>query len=62
MPNFDAQHTDAQNAKAAPKAVSRDNDLTSKDQGSAQDIAARSHDGQQHITGNGGDAVTATRS
>jgi hypothetical protein len=39
MPNFDAQNTDSENAKPAPKSVSRDNDLKVSQRGSAQQVA-----------------------
>lgn len=39
MPKFDAQNTDRENAKSAPKSVVRDNDLKVNGKGGLQDIA-----------------------
>jgi hypothetical protein len=39
MPNFDAQNTDRENSKPAPKSVSRDNDLKVSQRGSTQEVA-----------------------
>lgn len=58
---FDRQHTDWQNSQPVPTASKPGDDLKSTDMGSTQEIASRDYRGQQHTTGNGGDAVTATR-
>ena len=55
----EAQHSDAENAKG-PLSVSRPgDDLKSSSRGTAESIAREDERGQQHITGKGGDAVTA---
>jgi hypothetical protein len=61
MPDFNAQNTDAENAKAAPKCTARDNDLKKSSRGSLQSIAGEGGSGQQQDTGAGGEAVTASR-
>lgn len=58
MPDFNAQHTDRENAKPCPKASVRDNDLRRNGQGGLQDIA-RDSSNQNTESGHGGDAVTA---
>ena len=59
MPDFDAQHTDRENAKAPPKSVARDNDVTSMSRGSIQSIANEDYRSQQSDSGKGADPVTA---
>ena len=54
------QSTDFENSKA-PLPVSRPgDDLKVSQRGGIQEIAKESTSGTQHITGSGGDAVTAT--
>ena len=56
MPNFNSQHTDAENSKATPASVARDNDLKVTQRGSLQSIARE----RPPRVGEGGQAVTAT--
>ena len=55
MPDFNAQNTDAENAKATPKSVVRDNDLRVNGKGGLQDVARQDPRDQRE----GGSAVTA---
>ncbi len=59
MPDFNAQNTDAENAKSPPKSVVRDNALSSTSRGSAQKIAQEDYTAQQRDTGRGADVVNA---
>ena len=54
------QSTDVENAKPVPAVVTRDNDLKSSERGGLQAIANEDYRGQQHLSGQGGEAVTAT--
>lgn len=60
MPDFNAQNTDAENAKPVPSSSARDNDLTVNGVGGQQDIA-RDKSNQNTVAGSGGEAVTASR-
>lgn len=58
MPNASGQHTDAENAKAAPSVSKPGDDLTQVSSKSTQEIA-RDRANQNTVGGSGGDAVTA---
>lgn len=57
MSKFDAQHTDRENSKPAPKSVARDEALRSSSRGSLQNIARE--DTRQSVTS--GSAITSQR-
>lgn len=60
MANFDAQNTDRENSKSAPKSVARDNALKSSTLGSLQSNARYDSVGQQSNSGAGTEAHTET--
>ena len=60
MSSFDGQNTDRENAKPVPSTSKPGDDLKSSSRGSAQAIASEDYLGQQKLTGNGADAVTAS--
>lgn len=60
MASFEGQHTDGENSKPAPSCTYVDSGLKTGTLGKLQEIAARSHDGQNQLTGAGATAVLAS--
>ena len=60
MAAIPGQSTDFENSKPAPTVSKPGDDLKSSSRGSLQSIAREDSLGQQHITGKGGNAVTAS--